>query len=189
MAISVFWERSYAEIREILLKGWWNLCLPHTDGGKAKDLSTSDSWRLYGCCFETTISLETWFKVLLKRKFKVAVFYLKYFFIPRSLITKNNATLRPRSRRDRRLKRDKIWKWSLWTCQQITTLVTSHGWVAKRKVAIADIIHCWVRTVNFCFFFLQSTFGKCLLQTIQIRTQALGVFLKKWKAKSRTILA
>ena len=105
MAISVFRERSYAEIREILLKGWWNLCLPHTDGGKAKDLSTSDNWRLYGCCFETTISLETWFKVLLKRKFKVAFFYLKYFFIPRrSLITKNNATLRPRSRRDRCLK-------------------------------------------------------------------------------------
>ena len=47
------------------------------------------------------------FKVLLKRKFKVAFFYLKYFFIPRrSLITKNNATLRPRSRRDRRLKCD-----------------------------------------------------------------------------------
>ena len=45
--------------------------------------------------------------VLLKRKFKVAFFYLKYFFIPRrSLITKNNATLRPRSRRDRRLKCD-----------------------------------------------------------------------------------
>ena len=58
-----------------------------------------------GCCFETTISLETWFKVLLKRKFKVAFFYLKYFFIPRrSLITKNNATLRPRSRRDWHLK-------------------------------------------------------------------------------------
>ena len=43
--------------------------------------------------------------MLLKRKFKVAFFYLKYFFIPRrSLITKNNATLRPRSRCDQRLK-------------------------------------------------------------------------------------
>ena len=50
---------------------------------------------------DVPVYLNDLLKVLLKRKFKVAFFYLKYFFIPRrSLITKNNATLRPRSRRD-----------------------------------------------------------------------------------------
>ena len=168
MAISVFWERSYAEIREILLKGWWNLCLPHTDGGKAKDLSTSDNWRLYGCCFETTISLETWFKVLLKRKFKVAVFYLKYFFIPRSLITKNNATLRPRSRRDRCLKCGTKEGQNL-KMESVNLSADNHTsdvtWLSRK----AKGCHCWY---NPLFFFLIYLF---ILTNNKLNTS------KKWQ--------